>query len=448
MRCPKLKAILILLVFMFFESADTLADDPAAGSTDVMTGVPPARHSQVTFANYRFQPFNSWAFRNIGAPLNVIMIPRSGGIRRFADNGNPRIGKLELKDAEGRMRNVDKILQENFTDGFLVLKGDDVLYERYFNGFHRDYQHIWFSMTKSLASTAFGLLVEQGKVDLDESPAYYIPELKGSGFERVTIQNVLDHTSAIDFKENYTDPDSDFFRYYAPALNMAWLPGARDIQPDSAEIYGVHDFLAKFIRPDTALIPGAAFDYNSANADVLGWLIARLSGTTFDRFIQENIWSRLGMEHDAYIAVDRAYMPVATGGMNSTLRDAARFGRLILNRGDAGGVQIVPAAWVDASLDVSGDDIRRMKENSKYRNEPWQAYRNMWWVLDAENGEYAAVGVYGQVIYINRSQGLVIAWFSSQPVASAANNLPFRSKLLAARAIAAEFGNGGKTRDR
>ena len=77
-----------------------------------------------------------------------------------------------------------------------------------------------------------------------------------------------------------------------------------------------------------------------------------------------------------------------------------------------------------------------MAANTKYQNEPWQAYKNMWWILDASQGEYAAVGVHGQTIYINRSANLVIAWFSSQAGASAANNLEYRSKMIVTRAIA------------
>jgi CubicO group peptidase (beta-lactamase class C family) len=294
-------------------------------------------------------------------------------------------------------------------------------------------------MTKSLASTAFGLLVTAGKVDLQASPAKYIPELRGSGFERVTIQQVLDHTSAIDFKENYTDFESDFFRYYAPALNLAWLPGAADVQPEQAEIYGVHDFLSRFIKPDPALQPGEAFDYNSSNADVLGWLIARISGQPFHDFIQQSIWSRIGAEHDAFVAVDRAYMPVATGGMNSTLRDAARFGMLVRDRGEFNGEQVIPVAWVDASLQLDEAMQANMAANPKYGEDPWIAYHNMWWVLDDTAGEYCAVGVHGQVIYINRRADTVMAWFSSQPVASAAGNLDFQSKLKAARELAASL---------
>ncbi len=402
----------------------------------LMDGFPPTSESQVTFKNYRDYPYNQWSFHNMGAVFNTLMVPREGAIQTLNDKPSPELGQLTLADGDGKQRNVEQILAEEETDAFVVLQGNNLLFERYFNGMTRYDQHIWFSATKSLTTTALGILVEQGKMDLDASPVKYIPELKGSGFERVTIQQVLNHSTAIDFKENYTDPNSDFFVHYAPAMNMVFAPGARDIQPGDTDIYGIYDFLAHFIKPDPALRPGEAFDYNSANADLAGWLISRVSGMPYHQFIQQHIWSKLGAENDAFIAADRALMAVATGGMNTTARDAARFGRMILNRGQVNGKQIVPTDWVDASLAISDKDKRKMKANSKYQDNSWIAYKNMWWIIDETQGEYAAVGVHGQVIYINRAADVVIAYFSSQPTASAARNPQFQSKLFAARAIA------------
>ena len=434
MRVP----CLILLLMLSVRIPAALAE-PSEKAVPPMQGVPPSRESQVTMKNYRDYPMNQWAFRNIGAPLNVVMIPRQGDIRLLRGPLRPELGEREFSDTEGRKASLDAIFEANYADGLVVLQGSRLLYERYFHDFGPHDQHIWFSMTKSLASTAFGLLVAQDKISLDASPARYIPELKGTGFERVTVQQVLDHATAIDFKENYTDFDSDFFRYYAPALNFGWLPGAADAQPENTEIYGAHDFLTHFIKPDPSLQPGEAFDYNSSNADLLGWLIARLSGQSLQDFIQENIWARIGAEHDAYIAVDRAYMPVATGGMNSTLRDAARFGMMIRDGGKFNGEQVIPADWIDASLEVDDKVLANMAANPKYGQDPWEAYHNMWWILDHEKGEYCAVGIHGQVIYINREADTVMAWFSSQPGASAAGNPHFHSKLQAARALAASL---------
>ncbi len=190
---------------------------------------------------------------------------------------------------------------------------------------------------------------------------------------------------------------------------------------------------------DKTLQPGAEFDYNSANADVAGWLVTRVSGVPLHDFIQQKIWSRLGVEHDAMIAVDRAYMPIATGGMTSTVRDAALFGQMILNRGKVNGEQVVAADWIDQTLNISTKDTQKMRNNSKYQDNSWTAYKNMWWIIDAAQGEFAAVGVYGQVIYINRSANVVVAYFSSQEVASAARNPQFQSKLFAAQKIAQQL---------
>ena len=221
MKYRILSALLVALCANTF----TLASESEQAVIAPMQGVPPTRESQVTMANYRDYPMSSWAFRNAGAPLNVVMIPRQGEIRTLPGPLRPELGERLYTGVEGQEQGFDELFRSNYADGVLVMQGSRLLHEAYFNGFDGHTQHIWFSMTKSLASAAFGLLVEQGKVDLDASPAKYIPELKGSGFERVTIQQVLDHATAIDFKENYTDFNSEFSRFYAPALNMgcaAW----------------------------------------------------------------------------------------------------------------------------------------------------------------------------------------------------------------------------------
>ena len=431
-------------IFSGFLAAGLFLSLPAAASADKavaepMQGVPPARESQVTMGNYRDYPMSKWAFSNAGAPLNVVMIPRQGDIHPLPGPLRPELGEREFTDLHGRKLTFDALFEANYADGLVIVQGSRLLHEAYFHDFNARTQHIWFSMTKSLVSTVFGLLVAEGVVDLQASPVKYIPELKGSGFERVTIQQVLDHATAIDFKENYTDLNSDFARFYAPALNMGWVPGAADVQPADAQIYGVHDFLVQFIKPDTALQPGAAFDYNSSNADLLGWLVARISGEPFQDYVQRHIWAKLGAEHDAFIAVDRAYVPAVTGGMNSTVRDAARFGMMIRDRGQVKGEQVIPAAWVDATLEIDDSLRANMAANPKYGDDPWLAYHNMWWVLDDRAGEYCAVGIHGQVIYINRSADTVMAWFSSQPGASAARSKDFHSKLNAARELAASL---------
>ena len=102
----------------------------------------------------------------------------------------------------------------------------------------------------------------------------------------------------------------------------------------------------------------------------------------------------------------------------------------------AHGRQLVPAKWIDETLNLTAVDAQRYANNDFYRNELWQHYKNMWWILDPAKQEYAAVGIHGQVIYINGSTNTVVAQFSSQPSASQAGSVEFRSKLLAIREIA------------
>ncbi|MCW3118264.1 MAG: putative 6-aminohexanoate-dimer hydrolase, partial [Chitinophagaceae bacterium] len=141
--------------------------------------------------------------------------------------------------------------------------------------------------------------------------------------------------------------------------------------------------------------------------------------------------------HDAYINADRSYTALATGGMNTTLRDAALFGTLILNRGKIDGKQLIPRNWVDETLKLTKADKDRYLRNDVYVNAkmPWVAYKNYWWVLDEKKGEYCAVGIHGQVIYINRTAGIVIAYFSSQPNAGSVASKNFLPKLDACRQL-------------
>ena len=404
-------------------------------SQSVMEGTPPTRDSQATMKNYRDYPFSGWTFQNMGAPLNIVMVPRGGDIAELNQPSNQALGKKIFIDKTGAEMTLEDLFRVHYARGMILIQGDKVLYEKYFDGFGPHKQHIWFSMSKSLASAALGILVEQGKIDVKKSPAHYIPELKNSGFERVTIQNLLDMATSIDFKETYTDMTSDFALKYAVAMNMGWLPGARDAQPESTEIYGVHDFLSKYVKPNKELEPGTDFDYNSSNADVIGWLISRVSGQPYEQFISEQIWSKLGMEHDAYFTVDRAFMPVVTGGMNSTLRDAARFALMIRDEGRVKNKQLIPSAWINSALNIDEKLKSHMTANPKYGEESWEAYHNMWWILDGEKGEFCATGIHGQVIYINRSKNTVMVWFSNQPGAAAPKNINYQSKLNAARSL-------------
>lgn len=403
----------------------------------VMDGFPPSRESQVSFQNYRDYPFSKWSFRNMAAPMHVLMIPRGGAVHIFKDKqGNSDVGDMSVSSGTGEPSSFESVFKDNDADGVIVIQNDAILYENYWNGLSKDYQHIWFSMTKSLTSTALGILVSQNKIDLSASPAQYVSELKGTPWERTTIQNVLDMSTALGYGETYTDTNNFFYKYYGNASHFFYVPEA-DSDPKTATVLGTYDFLSKMATQNNDMKPGYIFDYNSSNVDVISWIMSRITGKTLNEFIQENIWSKIGAEHDAYITTDNAYTAMGTGGMNTTLRDAALFGTLILNRGKIDGKQLVSADWVDESLKLTDADKERYAKTNLYSEGsfPFIAYKNFWWILDETKGEYVALGIHGQVIYINRSANIVVAFFSSQPNAGSVGYTNLFYKLNACREL-------------
>lgn len=405
----------------------------------IMDGFPPSRESQVTFQNYRDYPFSKWSFRNMGAPMHTLMIPRAGSVHQFKESNNT-FGQSTISTEEGASETIESVFAKNETDGVIIVQNNTIIFEKYWNGLSKHYQHIWFSMTKSLTSSAFGLLVKQGRIDLSESPVKYVPELKGTPWERTKIQDVLNMSTALGFVESYTDTASFFYKYYGGASGFFYVSGA-DTVTISDQILGTYDFLTKMATANNNMQPGYKFEYNSSNVDVISWIMSRVTGQPYQQFIQENIWGKLGAEHDAFITTDRAYTAMATGGMNTTLRDAALFATMILNRGTIDGKQIIPAKWVDETLQLNEEDKARMKRNDVYPKAglPWIAYKNFWWILDNVKGEFCALGIHGQVIYINRAANLVVCYFSSQPVAGSAASKNFLPKLNACRAISKKF---------
>jgi CubicO group peptidase (beta-lactamase class C family) len=166
---------------------------------------------------------------------------------------------------------------------------------------------------------------------------------------------------------------------------------------------------------------GKAFAYKTVNTDVLGWVIARATGRNVAQLLSEKIWSRLGGEQDAYFTVDSIGTPFAGGGLNTGLRDLARFGEMLRNGGRFNGQQIVPQAVVD---DIRGGADKQAFASAGYTLLKDWSYRSMWWVTDKEGGAFMARGVHGQRIYVDPRAEMVIVRYASHPMASNLANDP------------------------
>jgi CubicO group peptidase (beta-lactamase class C family) len=278
-----------------------------------------------------------------------------------------------------------------------------------------------FSMTKSYYGTLAAMLVTEGALDEQQLISHYLPELRNSGFGDATVRQVLDMTTALQYSEDYTNPKAEVFAF---AL-------AGEIFPRPHGYNGPDGFYAYLPTIQKQGEHGAQFTYKSVNTEVLGWLIARVTGRNPVQVLQERIWGRLGAEEDAYMLVDSHGTGWAAGGLNATLRDHARFGEMMRLGGRFNGQQIVPQSVVQAiRRGASQTDFAK----AGYKALPAWSYRDQWWVSHNRHGAFAARGVHGQTIYIDPAAEMVIVRLASHPLAANANIDPI--SLPAYQAIA------------
>lgn len=297
----------------------------------------------------------------------------------------------------------------NFTDGILVLHRGAVVYERYAGCLGPSGRHAAMSLTKSLVGLLGEVLVAEGRLNENAPVRTIIPELAGSGFGEATVRQVLDMTTALDYSEDYADPDAGVWKHAA----------AGNALPKPAGYTGPRTYFEFLQTVQRKGVHGQAFGYKTVNTDVLGWLISRATGQPLTTVMAERLWSRLGADFDAVFSVDSIGTPFAGGGFNASLRDMARVGQLMLEEGRVGAEQVIPAAVI-RGIRAGGD--RAAFARAGYRQLQGWSYRGMWWVSHDASGTVMARGVHGQSLWIDPAAGVVIARFASHPVAGNAAN--------------------------
>jgi CubicO group peptidase (beta-lactamase class C family) len=310
-------------------------------------------------------------------------------------------------------------LYANYTDGILILHKGEVVYERYFGCLDQAGKHAAMSMTKSVTGLLAQILVVEGSLDETKLVSEIIPEVAGSAFGSATVRQVMDMTTGVKYSENYADPNADIWVYSAAASPFPKPAGYSG--PD-----GYWEYLAQ-VQPEGA--HGDAFHYKTINSDMLGWIISRTANKSVTELASERLWSRMGAEQDAYQTVDGKGVPFAGGGISLGLRDAARLGHLMLNKGEINGTRLFPAAVTDRI--AKGGDPSKFKG---YAAIPNGSYTSQWWVFHNEHGAYAARGVHGQTIYVDPTAEMVLVRFASFPTAANATIDP--TSLPAYQAVA------------
>ncbi|MBK5541562.1 serine hydrolase [Pseudomonas sp. TH05] len=392
---------------------DAAASDPA--KLGWMVGSPPPAERTVRFedGSYFQFPAMRWSVSNFRQLMPTINVSRGLGAPVALPTAlRSDIDSLSFTPIGTQQAMTwEQSLAATYTDGIVVLHRGKIVYERYFGVLTPEGQHAAMSVTKSVVGTLGATLVAEGRIDASKRVVDYVPELAHSAFANASVRQVLDMTTGLKYSEDYADPNAEVWAH-AQAGNP--LPKPKGYAGPRT----YYEFLQSVLLEGEH---GVAFSYKTINTDVLGWVIARVSGRNVAQLLSERIWSRLGAEQDAYFTVDSIGTPFAGGGLNTGLRDLARFGEMLRNDGQFNGQQIIPQAVV-ADIRQGGD--KQAFANAGYALLKGWSYRSMWWVTNKDGGAFMARGVHGQRIYIDPKAQMVIVRYASHPVASNSANDP------------------------
>lgn len=283
-------------------------------------------------------------------------------------------------------------LERTGTGGLLVIKDNEIVFEKYYLGTDAQTKFLSWSVAKSITSALFGMAVSQGHIsDVDDLASEYVPELIGSVFEDVSIKDLLQMSSGVAFEEEYTNLNSDAARQFL-ALNKS---------------------LDEFSKTITVKEhpPGTFNRYKSIDTQILGRVLSKATGQSVSSYTETNLWKPLGAAGSAFWLTDRYDVEATWCGFGATLRDYAKFGLLYLNEGWWEDAQLLPAEWISASINTSEPHLR--PGDNPQSDDTW-GYGYQWWVPD-ESGDYMAIGVFNQFIYINPNKNIVIVKNSANP---------------------------------
>jgi len=358
----------------------------------------PANHDdQVTLSNWRSAPYSRWAFHHVNEIVPSSVIKHDPALVSPLPDSAKEIDQLDISNilGAGDSKRIESFLSATDTDGLVVLKNGELVFEAYPSVMSAGDPHILMSVSKSMLGLLVGILANEGVLDVESQVTDYISELIDSGFEGATVRDLLDMRCGVAFDEDYLATTGKIIEY-RKATN--WNPLSEGEQPG--------DLRSFFLTLNESSGPhGGVFDYKSPCTDLLGWVIERATCSRYAEVFSEKLWSRVGAEYPAMITVDRLGAPRVAGGMSMTTRDLARVGQLIAD----GGRGIIPESWI-VDIETGGDaeawSAGSFAEHFINRS---MHYRSKWYVLRDQGPVLLCLGIHGQDLLVDRRANLVLA---------------------------------------
>lgn len=284
---------------------------------------------------------------------------------------------------------VDAYMKDQRTAGLVIIHDGKIRVEKYGLGFNGDGKWTSFSVAKSFASTLVGAAIKDGYIkSIDDMVSAYIPDLKGSAYDDVSIKQLLTMTSGVKWNEDYGDKKSDVALFNAH-------------KPEEGVDVTV-SYMRKLPREAPA---GTKWVYKTGETNLIGVLVSSATKKTLSGYLSEKIWAPFGMEQDGSWLLGSTGHEISGCCIQASTRDYARMGLFMLGGGMAGGKAVLPDGWIAAATTKQADT-----------GEADTGYGYQWWTMN--DGTYAAQGIFGQGIFIDPKRKLIIASNSNWPQAT------------------------------
>jgi len=312
--------------------------------------------------------------RDVSKGKKVHKLPQGTGIAAFNKGGQ-------------KEKELDAFIIKQKVAGILILQDGKIRLERYALGFSDAERWTSQSVAKSVTSTLLGAAIKDGYIkSIDDFLIKYIPDLKGSAYDKVTIRNLLTMTTGVKWTEIYTDPNSDIVKFYTQPVDS-----------------GIDETVSYMRNLQSEAEPGKKWVYKTGETHLLGVLVSAATGKTLSEYLSLKIWAPYGMESKATWNIGRTSQEFAGCCLQMKLRDFGRFGQFILDSARIKGKSIVPDDWL------------QLATHTQVKLWPGWGYGFQWWTL--RDGTFRALGIHGQMIHLDPARHLVVVLNSAWPEA-------------------------------